>query len=154
MSLLGTLGHIAGGVIGFATGGVPGAIAGAGLGPKPPSSLPSSVPGFGGFQMPFPVNGPGGIPLPGYNPGGGNAPVNGQCQRGYHLNKHALAASKRHGAVPAHSICVRNRSINPLNARAITRSLKRVKRANKIIRKLHAFGPVHRSPGTAVARRK
>ena len=55
MSLLGTLGHIAGGVIGFATGGVPGAIAGAGLGPKPPSSLPSSVPGFGGFQMPFPV---------------------------------------------------------------------------------------------------
>ena len=147
------LGNIAGGLIGFATGGVGGAVAGWQQGgaltsPKPPgvSSLPS-IPGFGGggFNMPFPVSGPGGIPLPGYNPQGTSvATQGGGCPRGFHLNRKPLAASKRHGAVPALSMCVRNRHINPLNARAITRSLRRVKRARKLVAKLQSFGGVRR----------
>jgi len=144
------LGSIAGGVIGFATGGVGGAVAGWQQGgalttPKP-AALPS-VPGFGGggFNMPFPVSGPGGIPLPGYNPQGvAVMPQGGGCPKGYHLNRKPLAASKRHGAVPAGAMCVRNRHINPLNARAITRSLRRVKRARKLVSKLQSFGATRR----------
>lgn len=120
---------------GFATGGFTGAIAGgamAAFGPggggKPPSS--------GLINMPFPVKGPGGQLLPGF---GGTSSAT-SCPKGYHLNKHALAASHKHGAVPAHSMCVRNRSINPLNHRALTRSLKRLKRAGKLVRKLHGVG--------------
>lgn len=143
MSLLGNLLHGAEGAIGgFLTGGPVGAITGAVTGytthPATLSAAPS--PPTGGFNMPFPVNGPGGIPLPGFNPGNTVAPTNGACPRGYHLNKHALAATKKHGAVPAHSMCVRNRTINPLNHRALTRSLKRLKRAGKLVRKLHVAG--------------
>lgn len=61
----------------------------------------------------------------------------GACPRGYHLNKHALGASRRHGALPARAICVRNRSMNPLNHRALTKALKREKRAKKILGRLH-----------------
>ena len=152
MSLLSTLGGIAGGIGGFLTGGPAGAITGyklgSGLGGSHPST-PAAPSGFGpfvpaqggGLSMPFPVNGPGGIPLPGYNPAPTNA-TGGSCPRGYHLNKHALAASKHHGALPARSICVRNRHLNPMNPRALSRALRREKRARKIVRKLHVFAPV------------
>lgn len=144
MSLLSTIGK---GIVGFASGGIGGALAGIGTsllgsGGATATSRPS-VPtifggGGGGINMPFPVSGPGGQPLPGYNPQG----TGGSCPRGYHLNKHALAASHKHGAVGARSICVRNRHINPMNPRAISRSLRRIKRAGKIVRRLHAFAPV------------
>lgn len=145
MSLLGQIG---GGLVGFATGGIGGAIAGWQQGgalttPHPSSPAgPSSPFGQpGGFQMPFPVTGPGGQTLPGFSP----APSSGAgCPKGYHLNKHALAATHRHGALPAHTLCVRNRKMQPLNSRAITRSLRRIKRANKIVRKLHAFSQPRR----------
>lgn len=152
MSLLGSFGKaLIGGVTGFATGGIAGAGVGlvrgftGGGGAPPPGPLPA-LPfntGYGslpGVNMPFQVNGPGGVPLPGFNPKGITVGAGGTCPRGYHLNKHALAASKSHGAVPAHSMCVRNRKINPLNPRAVTRSLRRLKRARKIVAKLHAFG--------------
>lgn len=148
MSLLGTLGGIAGGITGFLGGGVGGAIAGYQGGTKL----------FGGGGSPTPpvpfAGGGGGGPLPGlFGPGGsitrfldpqGNiqGSSGGQCPRGYHLNKHALAASKRHGATPARTICVRNRSMNPMNGRALSRALKREKRARKIVRRLHVFAPV------------
>ena len=136
---------------GFATGGFTGAIAGlagaltgGGAGTAIMRSTPTNpVPGFagggpGGYNMPFPVTGPSGVPLPGFNP----PAAGGSCPKGYHLNKHALAATKHHGAVPAHSMCVRNRHMHPLNSKAIVHSLKRIKRASKIVRKLHAFsGP-------------
>jgi len=145
------LGSIAGGVIGFATGGVGGAVAGWQQGgalttPKPPAGLPQ-LPTFagGGINMPFQVAGPGGVPLPGFNPQGvAVMPQGGGCPKGYHLNRKALSASKRHGAVPAGGMCVRNRHINPLNARAITRSLRRVKRARKLVAKLQSFGAARR----------
>jgi hypothetical protein len=82
-----------------------------------------------------PIPGPGGVPTPGF----GNTSVTA-CPKGYHLNKHALAPTKRHGGVAAHSMCVRNRKINPLNHRALSRSLRRLKRAGKLVRKLHGVG--------------
>lgn len=63
----------------------------------------------------------------------------GSCPRGFHLNKHALPASKRHGAVPARTICVRNRHVNALNGRAAGRALRRLKRADKMTRKIHSL---------------
>jgi len=147
------LGGLIGGAVGFIGSGFnpAGAVAGYQAGqslttksPMAPAALPS-VPGFGGggFNMPFPVMGPGGIPLPGYNPQGVTT-TGGGCPKGYHLNRKPLAASKRHGAVPAGGMCVRNRHINPLNARAITRSLRRVKRARKLVSKLQSFGATRR----------
>lgn len=148
MSLLSGL---TGAIGGFLTGGPGGAIIGGlgglmGGGAKPGvPTLPNT--GFGnlpGVNMPWQVNGPGGVPLPGYNPKGITAGAGGSCPRGYHLNRKPLAASRTHGAVPALSTCVRNRHINPLNARAITRSLRRVKRARKLVAKLQSFGGTRR----------
>ena len=152
MSLLGSIGGIVGGIGGFISGGPAGAIAGYKLGSSlgggsaPTPSLPSGFGPFvpaqgGGLSMPFPVNGPGGVPLPGYNPAPSSG-TGGTCPRGYHLNKHALAASKHHGALPARSTCVRNRHLNPMNPRALSRALRREKRARKIVRKLHVFAPI------------
>lgn len=135
------LGSIVGGIAGFATGGIGGAITGwqAGGGGSTLPALPGGGSTGGGINMPWQVNGPGGVPLPGFNPQGVTA-AGGSCPKGYHLNKHPLAATHRHGAVPARSLCVRNRSMQALNSRAITRSLKRIKRARKLVSKLHAFG--------------
>lgn len=152
MSLLGTLGGIAGAIGGFVTGGPVGAIAGyktgSQLGTSPNSAVTPlpSIPGIasGGLFGSGPITIPG-IGTAGTIPLGfpGTAPqTGGQCPRGYHLNKHALAASKRHGALPARSICVRNRHLNPMNPRALSRALRREKRARKIVRKLHVFAPV------------
>lgn len=141
MSMRQLLGRGFGRAVGLASGGASGVITGlagsmiARLVPGQQGGGSPPSPG-GGYNMPFPVKGPGGVPLPGFNPGG----VQTQCPKGYHLNKHALAASKKHKAVPAHSLCVRNRTINPLNHRALTRSLKRLKRAGKLVRKLHGVG--------------
>lgn len=71
--------------------------------------------------------------------GGRHSPENGTCGRGYHLNKHKLA-----DGTPARTVCVRNRSMNALNGRAAMRAVRRVKRAEKLVRKLHIFKPVHR----------
>lgn len=156
MSLLGTLGGIAGGIAGFATGGIGGAISGyklgSGLGGTNVNPIAASVPQFappnagglfgGGGPLPG-LFGPGGTVTKFLDPQGNIQPAGGgSCPRGYHLNKHALAASKRHGAVPARSICVRNRHLNPMNPRALSRALRREKRARKIVRKLHVFAPV------------
>jgi hypothetical protein len=69
-------------------------------------------------------------------------PQTGGCPPGFHLNKHPLAATQKHGAVPARSMCVRNRHLNPLNPKALRHSLRREKRARKLIGKLHVYAPV------------
>jgi hypothetical protein len=134
-------------VTGFATGGVLGAVRG----------LTAMGGGGGGGALPALA----GTAITSFPFGGGGtsgtmnqqadawlrsqriAPGQGQsCPKGYHLNKHRLAPSKKHGWVEKGTLCVRNRHMHPLNSKAITRSLRRVKRANKIVRKLHAFaGP-------------
>lgn len=160
MSMLSGFGKsLVGGVRGFATGGIGGAITGV-IGGMIGTSrqAPSPAAPFGTLPNPL-TFGQGGIfgntgpAIGGFFGVTGNQPRAGAaCPRGYHLNKHPLGASKKHGAVPARSMCVRNRSMNPMNYRALTRSLRRVKRAGKIVAKLHHFNaPRHRALPRAVA---
>jgi len=146
LSFGGIMGRVAAGGIGFATGGVGGLITSVFGGGR--SGAPSSFGGFAGAPVPYGtgVNRGPFIPVPGAIGKSGPGPADKSCPKGWHLNKHALAACKRHGAVPAHSMCVRNRKMNPLNPRALTRSLRREKRATKIIKRLHVFRPLHHAP--------
>lgn len=162
MSLLSTLGA---GITGFLTGGPAGAAMGVasavfnspGTSGRPPMpALPTW--GSGGAIS---IGGPSGVNVSGgFNfgqPGGGGAGPSssaGGCPRGYHLNKSALPASRRHGAVRARSICVRNRSMNPLNPKALRRALGREKRARKLISRLHVYKPVAARRGSPIGRRK
>lgn len=146
----GPAGAILGGISGYQGGG-PGASPGTAVAIRPPS-LPSIGAG-GGYNVG--IGGPSGINFGGnfgLQLGGGTvAPTGGACPKGFHLNKHPLAASKKHGAVPARSMCVRNRSMNPLNPRALRRALGREKRARKFLSRLHIFKAVRH---TAPTRRK
>lgn len=72
----------------------------------------------------------------------------GVCPKGYHLNKRPLAATKRHGPMPARSLCVRNRHRNPANGRAIQRAISRVKAGEKVFRRVYSI--VHHKAGGAV----
>lgn len=151
MSLLGTLGGIASG---FLTGGPAGAVAGGILGAfggSPKSPIGPPVPSGSPFGIGAGINvgGPLGITVRGgtgaWNQAAGTTVAQqGAALRGYHLNKHPLAACKSHGAVPAHTIYVRNRRMNPLNPRALRKALAREKSARKIMGKLHIF-KAHRS---------
>lgn len=145
MSLSSVLKGAAGGFLG---GGPGGAIIGAvtGLLGTGGASMTSARP-----QLPSPTAGGGGL-FGGMNAQAdmwlqkqGIAPVAGSCPKGYHLNRHALSASKRHGALPARSICVRNRKLNPLNSKALVHALRREKRARKLLSRLHVFKPVARA---------
>lgn len=152
MSLLSGL---IGAVEGFAAGGPVGAVVGAlggGLfgGTATPTAPHPTPTGFGPFTVGGGATiGPTGVNV-GYGIGFGSPGTSvtkmtgGGCPPGFHLNKHALAPSKRHGAVPARSMCVRNRHLNPLNPRALTHALKREKRARKLIGRLHVYKPVAR----------
>lgn len=53
----------------------------------------------------------------------------GQCGKGYHLNK----SDGKYG--PKGTYCVRNRSMNPLNPRALKRGLRRAERFEKFARR-------------------
>lgn len=140
---------------GFLTGGPIGAIAGGlkGVGVNlTPTQRPSAAPPSGspfGIGGGINIGGPYGITARGgtgaWNDPGSAVAASGMggCPRGYHLNKHALSASRAHGAVAARSICVRNRHTNPLNPHALRRALAREKRARKLLSKLHVFKPVH-----------
>lgn len=154
MSLTSILGGIAGGFLtggpgGALLGGV-GALVGGGGRPAPPS--PSGGGPFGPYGVTggITIGGPNGIGIggriapTGYAPAGG-APAGGGAPKGYHLNKHPLPACKSHGAVPARSIYVRNRRMNPLNPRALRRALSREKSARKLLSKLHIFHHVRRA---------
>lgn len=150
MSLFGSIAKIAGDVGkiagGFAAAGPVGGLVGAAsiFGNTTPRAAPPSA-GFG-VNLPGIAAFGGGITLGGskttsYTGGISwqSAGAGGACPKGYHLNKHALPASKTHQAVPARSICVRNRRMNPLNHRADARALRRLKRADKMTRKIHSL---------------
>jgi len=160
MSLLSTIGKTITDVgrvaTGFATGGPLGglgAIASLGGGPKPGTAV--TVAGIAS-RLPSPFTGvvpPGGSSA--INNIFGLAPIApngaGGCPKGYHLNKHALPACKSHQAVPARSLCVRNRHANPANGRAIMRAIRRVKRGEKVFRKVYSI--VHHKAGAVHIRR-
>lgn len=90
---------------------------------------PNRLPAFGG------LGGPGGFTIPGFGlVGGGNRriePTNGQCPKGYHLNRARTA-----DGFPPRSLCVRNRVMNAANGRAIARAARRLGKAKKQYRKV------------------
>jgi hypothetical protein len=139
-------GAIVGGVKGFITGGPVGAIGGAtaALFPgkpaaaqtatrqiPPPASGISVQPGIG--TMPAPgISGVAQRLVPGGQTGYVPAPAgqNG-CPPGYHRNKalvryeRAIAQGKNVQAPNVKSVCVRHRSMNALNAKALRRGIRR-----------------------------
>lgn len=56
------------------------------------------------------------------------------CHKGYHLNKTGYYSRKRGGWVPAGTVCVKNRRRNPLNPRALSRSISRISSAKNAAR--------------------
>lgn len=138
MSFLGTLGKIAGGVIGAGIGGPIGAVAGA--------ILTGAGSGGGGVKAPSPIGTtgifgprtliPGAIQMPTFGPaspgpGSGSSLIpHMACGPGYHNAKTkgplgGLLASK----------CVRNRRMNVANTRALRRSIRRLKGFEKLARR-------------------
>jgi hypothetical protein len=152
VSLISTLGGIA---TGFLSGGPAGAVAGGIMGafgggsPRTPAIAAAPMPPSGspfGIGVGINAGGPNGITLRLGTPNVVNGSPTGATgqPRGYHLNKHPLAACKSHGAMPARSMWVRNRRMNPLNPRALRKALHREKAARHLMGKLHIF-KAHRS---------
>lgn len=85
-----------------------------------------------------------------YTGGGVTGPVVGTrpstpCVAGHHFNKSGYY-TKRYGYVEAGTVCVRNRRRNPLNPRALSRAMSRVKSAQRAVRCLQLFaGPAARA---------
>jgi hypothetical protein len=60
---------------------------------------------------------------------------NGACPVGWHLNKSWLSDG-RGGRIPPRSVCVRNRSTNPLNSKALRRAVSRLTRGEKLVKRM------------------
>ena len=100
--------------------------------PGPLSSfLPGGIPSMNLTQvrgmklpaLPRKFGPPPGLPVP-FGPGGAGAGAGGACPAGFHLDKRSR------------SRCVRNRRMNPLNGRAATRAIRRIKGARKMLQKI------------------
>lgn len=129
-NFLGTLGSIAGGVIGLATGGIGGAISGwnnggqlfgGGSSPNLPALPGGGGGGGGGLNLPFPVNGPGGVPLPGFGAPG--------AQPGQKVKGHWTKGTRKN---PSHWTNRRRPRLNPMNVRAARRAVSRIKAGEKL----------------------
>jgi len=167
--LFGFLGKAIGSVAKFAGSVLPGPVGtiaklvGNTLVPAKPISVASvgSMPGIGpvlrggGINLPMipgrsiPVGAaapyPGLVPpsiFPQQQPGGPDfsspRPGVGCDQAGYHRNRTGYF-TKRYGWVEKGSVCVKNRKRNPLNPRALSRSLARLTSAKKAVRCLADF---------------
>jgi hypothetical protein len=155
-------GGVVGGIAGLFTGGgvVAGATAGAQIGNALTGGTPRSTPPTGSTNMPGGVNVGGftgfnfGPSTPG-TPGPGTSVMcrPDQCSsaygRGSHLNKHTLQPSKKHGLQPPGTWCVRTRHMNFGNSRAAVRSIRRLKGAHRIFKKIDKLIGHHRSPRRA-----
>lgn len=71
---------------------------------------------------------------PGVQSGSSSTAPSPGCQKGYHLNKAGYYSRKRGGWVPAGTVCVKNRRRNPLNPRALSRSISRISSAKNAAR--------------------
>lgn len=92
------------------------------------------------------IGGGGGL-IGGPSVGGGTA---GAVMAGYHLNKHGYYTKGGHYVAPR-SKQVKNRRRNPLNPRALHRSLARLHSAKHAIKALHLLPPPRRSSGPKYA---
>lgn len=170
---------IVGGVKGFITGGPIGAIGGAvtavtgkpaaaqtatRMVPAPP--MPIAPP-----PMQVPSTYPGAVPAPGISgiaqrlvPGGATgytAGPAGGCPPGYHRNKalvkyeRALAMGKAVQAPNVKSVCVRHRSMNSLNPKALRRGIRRTGSAVGMMKEaLRGSGYTFKRTGAPTKRRR
>ena len=136
--------RVAAGVAGVATGGVGGlAIAAVGKaltggGRSPGTAIaPYNPPGIdiAGVNINLPGFGASGMGIgSSYAAGGKRGRVakgpNGECPKGYHLNKSASGDGQ-----PRHAYCVRNRRVNYANGRAAARSGRRLRGTVKMLRR-------------------
>lgn len=119
-------------------------------------------PGMGGG---FNVGGPNGITIGGGAQMGGGAAAGfantpqlgagagGAVMSGYHLNKHGYYTKGGHYVAPR-SKQVKNRRRNPLNPRALHRSLARLHSAKHAIKALHLLPAPRRSSSSSPFKRK
>lgn len=109
-----------------------------------PIQIGTSRPGIGSVQPPQLMgggSGPSGV-MSGALVGSGQGTP---CASGYHYNKSRYYSTK-YGVVERGSVCVKNRRRNPLNPRALSRAMSRVKSAQKAVRCLQLFaGPAARA---------
>jgi hypothetical protein len=118
------------------------------------------TPGFSGVS----VGGPGGLRIGTSTPGTGTAMVPAgtaaaqaaaACRTGFHYNKSDYATKGPVGTFnlqwhEPRTVCVKNRRRNPLNPRALSRAMSRVKSAQRAVRCLQLFaGPAARASSKA-----
>lgn len=120
-------------------------------GASPPIGSGVSI-GPGGVQI-----GTFGSPAPAYPTSAGplvGQPSTAVCASGYHHNK-TTYYTKKYGVIAKGTVCVRNRRRNPLNPRALSRAMSRVKSAQKAVRCLQLFaGPAARASARGGRKRK
>lgn len=160
----GALKKVAGAGLAIATGGgIAGAARAIGIGGASaavvrtlPAIGPTLVGGGGGGQLPVPV--PRGVPVPGARGAiqralpFGETGYGGGCPSGFHPNKSGYMT--RDGYVEKGTRCVRNRKRNPLNPRALDRSMGRLRSAGKAIRALGFRAPSVKDVATGKARKR
>jgi hypothetical protein len=98
---------------------------------------------------------PGGAPYQGapYSPALTQSIANCKTLAGYHLNRHAYYDAKGYHGVG--TVCVKNRRRNPLNPRALSRAMSRVKSAQRAVRCLQLFaGPAARASAKGGGKRR
>jgi hypothetical protein len=134
-------GLLGGGPVGMVLGGVSGIAGRTSVGAaKLGRSVGSPVPGVGGggFQMGGGVSAGGFSMGGGISAGGGAAPGTAlACLTGHHVNRSGYYAHG--GYVPAGTACVKNRRMNPLNPRALSRAMRRItsaKRAASVLNRI------------------
>lgn len=110
--------------------------------PGPAGTVARTIIGGGGPptvpQIPVPSGFPGAVPVPGLAglgqrlvPGGASGYQTGACPPGYHKNKalaryeRAVAMGKQVKMPNVVNVCVKHRSFNPMNPRALRRAVRR-----------------------------
>lgn len=130
--------------------------------PAPMSTRVATLPAIGPTLVATggggPTAAPAGMPRPGAQAAiarvlpFGDTGLGSGCPSGYHPNKTGYMT--RDGWVEKGSKCVRNRKRNPLNPRALDRSMGRLRSAGKAVRALGFKAPTVKEVATGRRRRK
>lgn len=137
---------------GFAAGGPVGAAAAALLPGKRAAPQAFDPPGIqlpGGWSLDLPFSGRAGYGVMRTGGAGRVQPVEGQCPKGFHLNKH-----KSHDGLQARSFCTRNRRVNFANGRAAGRAGRRLRGTVKLLKKSFTLVTAKAPKGKFIVKRK
>jgi hypothetical protein len=137
---------------GFAVGGPLGAAASLLPIKKSQAAQPFNQPGIqlpGGISFDLPFSGRPGAGFMRTGGAGRVQPVEGQCPKGFHLNKH-----KSHDGLPARSFCTRNRRVNFANGRAAGRAGRRLRGTVKMLKRSFTLVTAKPPKGKFIVRKK